>query len=124
VLAALLFLAIVIPVAVEALHIANQAGQVADRRNTAGRICERALNEILVTGAWQSTAQGASVQEGPHTYTWTAQASQWDQDSLQLVTVQVKFTVQGREYEVHLSTLADPNATTGTTSGLTTTGIR
>src|ERR1019366_4127245 len=44
VLAALLFLAIVIPTAVEALHIASLAGEVAARKGAAARVADRILN--------------------------------------------------------------------------------
>ena len=45
VLAALLFMAIVIPVAVDALHVASLAGEVAARKAVATRIADRVLNE-------------------------------------------------------------------------------
>jgi type II secretory pathway pseudopilin PulG len=50
VLAALAFMAIVIPVAVEGLRVANLAGQVGQRRAVAARIADRILNELFVTG--------------------------------------------------------------------------
>src|SRR5882762_4963509 len=44
VLAALLFMAIVIPVAVQGLHIASRAGSVSERKAVGARIAERKLN--------------------------------------------------------------------------------
>ena len=44
-LAALLFLAIVIPAVVEALHVAGRAGTASVRRAVAARIAERILTE-------------------------------------------------------------------------------
>ena len=52
VLAAMLFLAIVIPAAVEALHVASLAGEVAARKGAAARIADRILNESIVTTNW------------------------------------------------------------------------
>ena len=43
-LAALLFLAIVIPAVVEALHIAGRVGTVSVRRSVAARIAEKVLS--------------------------------------------------------------------------------
>jgi hypothetical protein len=43
-LAALLFLAIVIPTVVEALHVASLAGEVAVRKSAAARVADRILN--------------------------------------------------------------------------------
>jgi Tfp pilus assembly protein PilV len=112
VLAALLFMAIVIPAAVEGVRIANLAGQVSERKSVATRIAQNYLNELKVTGQWQRGAQNGSVQEGPHQYRWIARVEPWTQisrsaSSLRLLTVQVFFLVQGREYDVRISTLID-----------------
>ena len=64
VLAALAFMAIVIPVAVEGLRIANLAGQVGQRKAAAARIAERVMNELFVTGQLRSTISRGVVQEG------------------------------------------------------------
>src|SRR6266567_846947 len=54
VLAALLFMAIVIPVALEGMHVASRAGSVAVRKREAARVAERILNESLVTTNWNN----------------------------------------------------------------------
>ena len=68
VLAALAFMAIVIPVAVDGLRVANQAGQVGQRKAVAARIAERVLNEMVITGQFRSPTQGGTVQEGVQAY--------------------------------------------------------
>ncbi len=111
VLAALLFLAIVIPVAVEGLHIASLAGTVAQRKEAAARIAQRVLNESLVTTNWTQPGQSGSVTEGQQQFRWTLRSDPWNQDPTQNVVQQlsalVTFTAQGREYSVRLSTLAE-----------------
>ena len=107
VLAALTLMAIVIPVAVDALRLANLAGQVGQRKAVAGRIAERVLNESLVTGQLRGTTQNGLVQEGAQQYQWSIRSEPWSQDAMRLVTVQVAYPVQGRDYEVRLSTLVD-----------------
>ena len=112
VLAALLFMAIVIPTAVEGVRIANLAGQVSARKSVATRIAQNYLTELKVSGQWQSGAQNGSVQEGAIAYRWSAQLEPWTQinrstGTLRLLTIQVLFLVQGREYEVRISTLID-----------------
>src|SRR6266513_339917 len=57
VLAALLFMAIVIPVAVQGLRIASRAGSVAERKSAAARVAEKILNENLVTTNWNRSEQ-------------------------------------------------------------------
>ena len=107
VLAALAFMGIVIPVAVQGLRIASLAGQVGERKTTAARIAERVLNELVVTGAWQGAGQRGTIQEGVLPFRWELNISPWDNDTLQLLTVQVTFNAQGQDYNVRLSTLAD-----------------
>ena len=107
VLAALVFMAIVIPVAIEGLRVASLAGEVADRKSSAARIAQRMLNEVMVTGQWKSSAPGGDIEDPPQTYHWKVKAAPWEKDTLQVVTVEVTFAAQGRNYEVRLSTLAD-----------------
>lgn len=113
VLAALLFLAIVIPAVIEAVHVASLAGQVAARKGGATRVADRILNESLVTGTWSGSQRG-TVTEGTFDYEWTRSSQSWPSDAaMQLVTVEVKYSAKGKEYSVKLNTLA--RQTTGAT---------
>src|SRR5919197_3981389 len=105
VLAALAFMAIVIPVAVEGLRIANQAGQVGQGKVEAAQLADRVLNELIVTGQYRSAAQNGTVQQGTRLYRWSMRSEPWSQDAMRLVTVQINFLVQGRNYDLSLSTL-------------------
>jgi hypothetical protein len=124
VLAALVFMAIVIPTAVNGLRVANQAGLIGVRKAAAARIAERELNELIVTRQWQTGGQNGTVQEGALPYRWTMRTEPWNQLSqqtmissrtgtganiLRLLTVEVTFPLQGQFYNVHLSTLVDPS---------------
>jgi hypothetical protein len=107
VLAALLFLAIVIPAAVEAMHLASLAGEVAARKGVAARVADRILSESLVTTNWSNGAQSGTASEGTLDFQWTLSTQNWPPDSaLQRVTAEVKFSAQGKDYAVRLSTLA------------------
>jgi len=114
VLAAMLFLAIVIPAAVEAMHLASLAGEVAARKGAAVRVADRILNESLVTTNWTSGTQSGKTSEGALDFDWTLTTQSWPEDSaLQVVTAEVKFTAQGKDYSVKLNTLAaQPGVTT------------
>ena len=111
VLAALLFMAIVIPAAVEGLHIASLAGTVAARKGEAARVAQRLLTENLVTTNWNQASQGGTLPEGQRQFRWTMKTEPWNQDPSQNVirqlSVEVKFTAQNRDYSVRLSTLVD-----------------
>jgi len=105
VLAALTFMAIVIPVAIEGVRIANRAGVVAQRKTVAARIADRVLNEALLGGQSQASARNGVVQEGVNEYRWSIQYQAWPEDSMRLVTVEVMYPVQGEDYDLRLSTL-------------------
>jgi len=108
VLAAMAFLAILIPVIAECLSIASRAGEVAERKTEAARVAERVLNESIVTTNWNSqSSQSGTINEGVRQFDWTLQNEPWNQDPIRLLTVEVKYNVQGKDYSVHLSTLAD-----------------
>jgi hypothetical protein len=113
VLAAMLFLAIVIPVAVEALHVSSLAGEVAARKGAAARIADRILNENLVTTNWTAGAQSGTASEGALDFRWTLTPQAWPQDSMQMLTAEVKFLAQGKDYSVKVSTLVNPPTQTG-----------
>jgi type II secretory pathway pseudopilin PulG len=114
VLAAMLFLAIVIPAAVEAMHLASLAGEVAARKGAAARVADRILNESLVTTNWSNGTQSGTTSEGALDFSWTLTTQSWPEDSaMQVVTAEVKFTAQGKDYSVKLNTLAaQPGVTT------------
>jgi len=107
VLAALLFMAIVIPVAVQGLRVASLAGQVGLRKVVAARIADRVLNELVATGQWQKSTQNGTAREGLQEFRWSVRLEPWNQTALRLMTVQVFFPVQGRDYDVRLSTIVD-----------------
>ena len=77
VLAALLFMAIVIPVAMQGLRISSRAGELADRKREAARVAERVLNESIVTTNWNKSATSGTVQEGDREYRWSLRTESW-----------------------------------------------
>jgi type II secretory pathway component PulJ len=108
VLAALVFMAIVIPVALQGLNIASRAGSVAERKALGARLAETKLNELIVMKQWQSASQRGTIREGHQSYTWTLQSEPWAEDgAMRLLTVHVTVPVQGRDYDVRVSTLVD-----------------
>ena len=117
VLAALLFMAIVVPVAMEALHLASRAGAVAQRKGEAARIAQRILNESLITTNWSQSLQSGTTIEGQRQFQWSLRSDPWTQDPSQNVlrqlSVEVKFTAQNNQYSVTLSTLVDSSLLLG-----------
>ncbi len=103
----MLFLAIVIPAAVEALHVSSLAGEVAARKGAAARIADRVLNESLVLSNWSNGVQSGNVSEGALNFRWTLSSQAWPADAMELLTAEVKYQAQGKDYSVKLSTLAN-----------------
>lgn len=107
VLAAMLFLALVIPVAFQALRVAAAAGEVAGRKERAARVAERMLYENILTTNWNQTQPAGTVTENGAEYQWTIRNTPWPQDAMQLLTAEVKYSVQDRDCAVRLSTLVN-----------------
>ncbi len=104
----MLFLAIVIPVAMQGLQIASRAGVISERKALAARLAESKLNELVVTGEWQSSAQKGTIYEGLQSYAWHLASEPWSVDgAMRLLTVHVSVPVQGQDYDVQISTLVD-----------------
>ena len=86
-------------------RFANRAGEVSYRKAAAARAAERVLNANLIMNSVQGLSQTGVAQEGAQQYRWTIRSQPWTQDSMLLLTAEVLFAVQGRDYDVHLSTL-------------------
>jgi|SRR5436190_7229782 len=111
VLAALVFMAILIPVALEALSVAGRAGVVAVRKSEAALVAERILNENIVTTNWNTAVQNGTVRQGPREFRWTLRNEPWTADTSQnvmrLLSVEVTYAARGQDYSVRLATLVD-----------------
>jgi hypothetical protein len=107
VLAAMLFMAIVIPVAVQGLRLAALAGEVAVRKSEARRVAERVLAESIITTNWSKSSLDGVLAEGLHQFKWVIRNEPWLQEPMRQLSVQVTFAVQARNYDVRLSTLVD-----------------
>ncbi len=115
VLAALLFLAIVVPAIVQALTLANRASVMAERHAIAGEFAENKLNEMVVNNHWSNAPKtSGDFGAGAAGYRWQMTTGTWAADTINQMTelaIDVYYTVQGREYNVHLSTLVFVPAT-------------
>ena len=110
VLASLLLMAIIIPVAMEGMSIASRAGVLGQRKAAAMRVAERVLNELIVEGETQSSTSSGNAIDGDTTYPWTFRAESWPEDSMTQLTVTVTFSVQGSQYEISATTLLAPTS--------------
>jgi type II secretory pathway pseudopilin PulG len=127
VLAAMAFMAVVIPVVCEALKVATLAGEVAQRKTLAMRVAQKVLDEAELVNQWNSSSQRGTQTVGQLKFQWAMRNDPWDQlvnavnvstpaginqlgvnsTTMHLITVDVTYQAQGRDYAVHLSTLAN-----------------
>ena len=106
-LAAMVIMAIVIPVAIQALHVSSLAGQVAARKGEAARVADRVLNQSLVMSNWNGGPQSGTITEGADQFRWKMNSESWQNNaSMQQLTADVTFSAQGHDYSVSMSTLA------------------
>lgn len=121
ILAALVFMAILIPVAMEGLSVASRVGVTAARKTEAALVAERVLNENLVLTNLSQAVQNGSIRQGLEEFQWTLRSEPWtadqSQSAMRLISVEVAFKVQGQDQKVRLNTLIDqvtPYLTTNT----------
>lgn len=119
VLAALLLMAILIPVTMQAVSVASRAGTLGQRKAAAMRIAERVLDEQIISGLVGTATPYGTIVEGDIAYPWTIKMDPWMDDpatGMNVVTVRVEFDVQGNTFDVVASTLYDPAASSTTTT--------
>lgn len=105
VLAALVFLAIVIPVTIEGLRVAHRASQSALRQSIALRLAESILEEWQLPGSPLAGQSSGIAYDGPFAYPWNLRVEPWPVDALSLVTLEIRYPLQESEPSVELSTL-------------------
>ncbi|MCD6287607.1 MAG: type II secretion system protein [Candidatus Hydrogenedentes bacterium] len=115
VLAAMIFMSIVISVAVRALTVSNRDGVIAERKRVAARLADSIFTESVATDSWRDGDTDGTFDEPFSAYSWTIESETWPEDTMDLVSIVVSFDVQGREYTVRFSTLVEE--TSETTAG-------
>jgi len=109
VLAALFFMAIVIPVTIAALHIAGVSGEVAERKEVAARVASDVLNNAVVTWTGAPLQRNGTVSDKGRAFQWSLQCENCSDAvmnamGLRTLTVVVLFPAGGRTYDFKMST--------------------
>lgn len=111
ILAAMLFMAIVIPVTVRGISFANRMGVMAERKRVAQVLAGKKLNEFILDDSWREGNQSGdftdseSGDDSLSQYTWTLETTPWTDDDMRLVVVKVFYKVQEVEHSVSIGTL-------------------
>jgi type II secretory pathway pseudopilin PulG len=112
VLAAMVFLGLVIPVVVSALTISNRAGVAAERESIAAQLAQNRMSELTIGNEWTSASSRGDFGVDWPGYRWELTKSDWQSGAMTELTVAVIYTVQGSEREVRISTLVNQSLTT------------
>ncbi len=113
-LAAMAFVGILIPVLISALLVSSRVGSVADRSTVAMQLGENKLGELMLGDAWSSTESRGDFDDDFPGYRWELAKGDWESGAMTELTLDVFFTVQGREHSVRLSTLANQSLASAT----------
>ena len=105
VLAAMLFMAIVLPVAFEGMAIATRGSVASQRGREAAQLADGLLTELVAAGDWQDGNQDGDFEPDHPGYRWHLTVEDWSEDVMRLLTLEVSYKVQGHDYAVRLSTL-------------------
>ena len=107
VLAALVFMAIVIPVVLQGISIANRAGVGAERKEIAVQLAANMLNQLSISNFWQTAQASGTFEQDYPGYAWSMQQQTWPDGDMQQLTLEVTYPLQGGIFAVELSTLVD-----------------
>jgi len=111
VLAAMLFLAILVPAILQALTIANRASEVSERSAIAAELASNKLSELTLNQAWTTAeTKGDFGQDWPG-YRYEVNQATWDVDDMTNLSVDVFYSIQGKERSLQLSTLVSQSGT-------------
>lgn len=121
ILAAMVFLAILVPAVVEGITLASRVSEIAERSAIASELAQNKLNEFSLNGVWATADSRGDFADDWPGYRWEFNQSTWEMDSMTQLDLTVFFTVQGQEQSVLLSTLVNP-ADAGTSTKTSSSG--
>jgi type II secretory pathway pseudopilin PulG len=113
ILAAMLFLGILMPVVIGALQVSNRSAVLSERSTIAVQLAENQLAELQLDDAWTTASASGDFGADWQDYRWELTKADWANGAMTELQLTAFFTVQGREHDVRLSTLvAESEATT------------
>jgi general secretion pathway protein I len=106
VLATLVLIGIVIPVAMQGVSVAMTAASNARRTSEAASLAEAKLNQLVVTGEWQFAGQSGDFGAQWPGYRWTVETAQRDYGVTEIALHVTWQERGGKDRSLTLSTLA------------------
>lgn len=125
-LVAILLVAVVLPIALEAVTRSGQAAGLMRRQDRALQLACSKLGQLVATGDWQTTAQSGTftaAEDGDDAegLRWEVASTPWRDETVTSFCVTVSWDPPSPSHQVSLTTLVTPPATT-TSAASTATG--
>jgi type II secretory pathway pseudopilin PulG len=106
VLATIVLMAIVLPVAMQGVSLAVAASQNARQRSEAAALADAKLSQLVATGDWQYGLLSGDFGPDWPDYRWNGAAEPWQTSAtIRQLSVRVTWTARNQERQVILSTL-------------------
>ena len=118
VLATLVLLGIVVPVAMRGVSIALAAAATARHTAEAATLADAKLNELIADGTWETSGTTGDFEPDHPSYTWTCENLSRDYGTSEVV-LHVKWLQRGAERTLSISTLVHASTSSGTSMSLT-----
>jgi general secretion pathway protein I len=107
VMAAVVLVAIVLPVVMRGISLATSLGDTARRRAEAAVLAHSKLHELVVTQGWQMSTMSGDFGEDNPDYKWSAEVKDWDASTLKELDVHVTWGLGERQRSVTMTTLVE-----------------
>jgi type II secretion system protein I len=111
VLATLTIIAIVLPVVMKGIALATTLAGQTRQRSEATSLAESKMNELIVSGDWQSGQLSGDFGTDWPGYTWHADVAAWDEADLNELHVAVLWTSRSVQRQIVLTTLVYSGST-------------
>lgn len=105
ILAALLLIGLILPVAMQGVSLASMLASDSSRKYEALDLAETKLAEILLQQDWQSGSGSGKFEDGYDRYRWEMDVSGWTMTGLKQVHLKVYWQQRNRQRNIILSTL-------------------
>jgi general secretion pathway protein I len=105
VLATLMMVAIILPVAMSGISLALKVADESKRQTEAAALAQAKMAEIVAAELWRTASLAGDFSPERPEYRWSSQVSNWQGTRLQQLDVQVMWNYRGKDRRVTLTTL-------------------
>jgi len=120
ILAALVFLGILIPAIMQGIAISSRVSVITERSAIASGLAQNKLDELTINDAWTTAEASGDFGADWTGYRWESTQTTWDMGTMTVLAVKVYYPVQGQENNVSLSTLVYSATASGTSTATST----